>query len=106
MDQISPTKEVCMNRWELEQKIVIRALKDPAFKKKLLGQPKEALREFLKGEKVDLTGLDKLNLRVVEEQKEEWVLALPSLPAEMSAMAEEQLEKLVGGMVCIVPPTH
>jgi hypothetical protein len=36
-----------MNRWELEQKIVIKALKDPAFKRKLISQPKETVLEFL-----------------------------------------------------------
>jgi hypothetical protein len=95
------TKENYMNRWELEQIIVLKALKDPAFKKRLLGQPKEALRDFLKDEKgIDLTGFDTLNVRVIEEQKEEWVLALPSLPAEMASMTEEQIEKVVAGCGC------
>jgi hypothetical protein len=87
-----------MNRWEIEQKIVIRALKDPAFKKKLLAQPREAVLEFLKGEKgANLAALDKVNIRVVEEKKQEWVLAMPYLKASGEALTDEMTERLHAG---------
>lgn len=87
-----------MNRWELEQKIVLKALKDPVFKKKLLSQPRETLRDFLKSEKmIDLSSLDKLNIRVVEEKKEEWVLALPSVTTDTSTLTDAEIEKVAGG---------
>lgn len=84
-----------MNRWELEQKIVIKALKDPAFKKQLLEQPKEALREFFKSDKtVNLSNLDKFNVRVIEENKSEWVLSLPYMTEKMASLSDAELEKL------------
>ena len=88
-----------MNRWEFEQKIVIRALKDPAFKKKLLSQPKEAVREFLKNEKgagSDLSILDKINFKVIEEKKDEWVLTLPNFQ-KLQGLSDAELEKLAAG---------
>jgi hypothetical protein len=87
-----------MNRWELEQKVVIKALKDPAFKKQLLANPKEAVRDFLKNEKgFDRSLWDKITVRVVEEQKEEWVLALPSISKEGLNLSDAEMEKAVGG---------
>lgn len=87
-----------MNRWELEQKIVVRALKDPAFRKKLLLQPNEAVREFLKQEKVMETRfLDNLNIRVIEEKKEEWILAIPSVSLAIGELTEQQMQWLAAG---------
>ena len=95
MNRYKQTEGVVMNRWELEQKIVIRALKDPAFKKQLLLKPKETLREFLKGEKgVDFSLLDRQDVKVTEEKKDEWVLALPQLPKELAALSDAEIEEI------------
>lgn len=84
-----------MNRWELEKKIVIQALKNPEFKKKLLSNPKETLKEFLKNEKeADPTILDKTTIKILEEKKNEWMIPLPNLGVEMQQLSDQELEKL------------
>ena len=89
-----------MNRWEMEKKIAIRALKDPNFKKKLLSNPKEALKEFFKGEK---ERLDMMHVKVYEEKKNEWIFSIPYLEEGHRELSEKELEKLVAanlGCVC------
>jgi hypothetical protein len=87
-----------MNRWELEQKLVIKALKDPAFKKKLFAQPKEAVREFLKNEKgIDFSILDKVNFRVVEEKNNECVITMPSMKEPGDTLTEEEMSSMAAG---------
>ncbi len=71
-----------MDRWEFEKKIVMKALKDPAFKKKLITHPKETLKEMLKHEKnVNIAMVEKLNIKVYEEKKDEWNIAVPYFPS-------------------------
>ncbi len=84
-----------MNRWELEKKIVMKALKDPEFKKKLLLHPKETLKDFLKTEKgMDLSFLDKLHVKAYEEKKDEWMISLPNPGIETQRLSDAELEKL------------
>ena len=78
-----------MNRWEIEKKIAIKALKDPAFKKKLLANPKEALKEFL-----DEKQLGALTIKVYEEKKDEWIFSIPHLDTHGRQMSDQELEKL------------
>lgn len=90
-----------MNRWAHVQYIVIKAMKDPEFKKKLCSKPKEALQELLKNEKsIDLSQLEKINVRIVEEKKDEWVLALPCLESTDSGLPDKDLERMFGGDSC------
>src|SRR5262245_30133749 len=91
-----------MNRWQVEQKIVIKALKDPAFKKKLMSKPKEAVRECvtpLSQKVVDVSLFDKINIRIVEEKKDEWVLTMPYLQAATGTLTDAELEKTASGTV-------
>ncbi len=84
-----------MNRWELEKKIVMKALKDPEFKKKLLSQPKQTLKDFLKTEKdMDLYFLDKMNIKAYEEKKDEWMISIPNPGVETQHLTTADLEKL------------
>lgn len=88
-----------MNRWELEKKIVIKALKDPTFKKQLLLRPNETVREFLKNEnEFDFSRFAKINFLVVEEKREEWILALPWLQEGAKALSDAELEQLFAGV--------
>ena len=87
-----------MNRWTIEQKIMIKALKDPTFKKQLLTNPMEAVREFLKDVKtIDLSILNQIKIRVIEEKKGEWVMALPLLELKENVQSETELGKLNAG---------
>jgi len=85
-----------MDRWELEKKIVMKALKDPSFKKQLLEKPKEALKNLLQGEEnVNPEFLEKIRMHIVEEQQGEWILSLPHLPYEkVQRMSAKELENL------------
>ncbi len=94
-----------MNRWELEHKIIMKALKDPEFKKKLLSQPKEALKDFLQSEgNEDLNIPDKMNVKVYEEKQDEWMISLPHLTKDAQQLSTAELEKLfaagASGSVC------
>jgi len=87
-----------MDRWELEKKIVMKALKDPVFKQKLQSNPKEALKEFCKGEKgIDLALLDKITVKVLQEKQGEWTLALPNFSQENRNLSEQELNRLFAG---------
>jgi hypothetical protein len=84
-----------MDRWDIEKKIVIRALRDPTFKKQLLSSPKEAICALLKDEKgIDFSLFDKLNVKTVEEKQNEWMIALPNVPENLKALSGAELEKL------------
>jgi len=84
-----------MDRWEVEKRIVMKALKDPAFKKKLLSNPKEALKECFKNEKgFDSARFEKLLVRAIEEKQGEWVLSLPYIGKEHKNLSDSELEKL------------
>jgi hypothetical protein len=81
-----------MNRWEMEKKIVIQALKDSQFKKKLLTHPKEALKELF-GDKLMV---DQLQIQVREEKKNEWVIAIPHIEMQGQKLSDTELERIAG----------
>ena len=64
------------NRQQTETQINMRAWEDPAFKKKLNEQPREALKAM---------GMSKiptnLNIRIVEEEENQWIIRLYNRPA-------------------------
>lgn len=91
-DTITRHKRILMNHWEIEKKIALKALKDPAFKKKLLTHPKEALKEVFEEEK-NLSVLDKLHIKIYEEKKNEWIFSIPYLE-ENRRMSDQELEKI------------
>ncbi len=85
-----------MNRWEMEKKIAIAALKDPTFKKKLLANPKEAIKGLLKNE-LGLAHLEKLHVKVQEEKKNEWVISLPYFDVQGHHLSDKELENIASG---------
>jgi Xaa-Pro aminopeptidase len=99
---IETAREGVMNRWEMEKKISIAAIKDPAFKKKLLANPKEALKSLFKGE-LDQAFLERLDVKVQEEKKNEWVISLPYVEMQRKTLSDEELEKIAGGSWCQAP---
>jgi len=62
---------------ELQQKIIKKAMTDPAFKKELLGNPKEAIKKSF-----NINVPENIKLNVVEETSEQFYLVLPSSPEE------------------------
>lgn len=74
-------------------KIIARAWKDPAFKKKLLQDPKGALMEM--GMK---TGDAKV--KVVEDNNNSITFVLPPTPHNLGNISEEQLETIAAAGGC------
>ena len=78
-----------MNRWEIEKKCAIKAIKDPAFRKRLMSDPKSALKEIDRS-----LDLKSINIRVVEEKQNEWMLVVPHHNKKYEQLSDSQLEKL------------
>lgn len=78
-----------MNRWELEKKVVMKAIKDPAFKKELLSNPKEALKSFCTEKQ-----LEHVTVKVHQEKKNNPTVLLPYIDEKISKLSESELEKL------------
>ncbi|MFC4812565.1 NHLP leader peptide family RiPP precursor [Paenibacillus sp. GCM10023250] len=66
-----------MSEQQLQQQIIEKAWSDPAFKAKLLANPKEALQEAF-----SLTLPEDVELVVVEETPTKFALVLPPNPAD------------------------
>lgn len=73
---------------EIQAKIIARAWKDEAFKKKLLENPKEALKEF------DVEWRGTIILTALEETSNQFYFVLPQSPAQISKLSETELENL------------
>jgi hypothetical protein len=83
------------NRSETEAKINARAWKDPAFKKKLLSKPHEALQELgMKNIPTDL------KIKIVEEEKNSWCIVLHAPPENASKLSESELSKVAAAGIC------
>ena len=78
-------------RSQYSEQLIGRAERDPEFRKRLIADPKAAVKEELG---VDLPG--DLDVRVVQEQPTEAVLVLPVV-SESGALREEELAGAAGG---------
>ncbi len=92
--KINTNSKHSVNRWEIEQMIVIQAIKDPEFKKKLLKDPKKTITDFLKTE--PKLNLEKVNVKIEQEKKDEWIIALPAFE-HSGLLSEQDLKDLSGG---------
>ena len=91
-----------MSHANLEKALVIRMLRDPSFKQKLLKNPKETVKEFCKDypEMKDID-LNQVQVRVEQEKKNEWVLVIPYFE-ENSTLSDRDLERLAAGGTSIM----
>jgi hypothetical protein len=81
-------------RKQLEEKLIAKAMKDEAFRKNLLENPKTAIEEE--------TGIklpESINLKVVEEDAATFYLVLPPKinPEKEDELSEAELEMVSGG---------
>jgi hypothetical protein len=79
------------NRHDLEAVLNAKAWKDPKFKKKLLEDPKSALKEM---------GIDvpaKTKVRIVEDDKNTVTFVLLPAPESVGQVEEEELRRVAGG---------
>ena len=87
-------KNIDKQRKKLEEKLIAKAMKDEAFRKNLLENPKAAIE--------DETGIklpDAINLKVVEENYATFYLVLPPKinPETEDELSEAELEMVSGG---------
>lgn len=86
---------------EIEAKVIAKAWKDPAFKKKLLSNPKAALTEM------GVALPEGVNVRCIEDTKNSMTFVLPTTPSDSAHLSETELSKIAGGNVNMsVKGTH
>ncbi len=77
------------SRWkEVQSKVIARAWKDEEFCKKLLTNPKEALKEF----GIDLP--ENVHITAVQEEANHLYFVLPQLPVQAEQLSASELERL------------
>lgn len=72
---------------DMRSKIIARAWKDPAFKKRLLQDPKGALKEM--GLHVDNT-----KIKVIEDTNNSFTFVLPPMPSNITHYSDEELARI------------
>ncbi|MGZ9583926.1 NHLP leader peptide family RiPP precursor [Paenibacillus marinisediminis] len=76
------------NKLQLKEQIIQKAWEDPAFKQKLLSDPKAALQD-----EFNIIVPEDINLVVIEETSSTFGLVIPQSPAQVLSLNEsdEQL---------------
>ena len=90
-----------MQKRELEQKLIGKALKDEAFRKQLLENPKVAIEREM-GMKVP----ESMNIKIMEEDPQTIYLVLPYVFARETQveLSEADLQEIAGGLFVEPPP--
>jgi hypothetical protein len=92
-----------MTRQKFESEIVLKAWKDPEYKKRLLTSPKEVIQEELRKIRSELTLPENLQVYVHEETPNAVHMTLPANPAEHGEVSgEEWLDSVSGGTLIAV----
>jgi len=92
-----------LTRQKFEAEIILKAWKDPEYKKLLLESPKEVLQEELRKIRPELTLPDNFQVYIHEETPNTVHMTLPINPAEHGgASSEEWLEKAAGGSGVVI----
>lgn len=76
-----------------KHEVITKAWKDPTFKKKLLSDPKSALKEF--GIEIPAN----TNVKVIEDSANTYTFVIPAAPKNVSQLSESELIKVAGGEV-------
>ncbi len=95
--------EKMKNRQELEARIVAKAWADPAYRERLLADPKALLAEELQADYPELKLPEDLQVKVVVETPLEMTLVLPVNPQTLVGpeMSEAALGQVAGGFVVV-----
>ncbi len=80
-----------MSNSQIREKIIAKAWKDPAFKKKLQTNPGQALKEM--GMNIPAN----VNVKVIEDTDSSYTFVLPASPANAKNLSEAELETVAGG---------
>lgn len=89
------------NTREFETMVIAHAWKDKEFKKRLLSNPKAALKEL----GYDVSNLGNINIKL--EEPNSLTLILPPEPSNVNELSEEELRQVAGagGPTCFVRAT-
>ena len=79
------------NQEAKKNEIIAKAWKDPTFKKKLLSDPKAALKEC----GVNLPA--GVNVKVVEESANNYTFVLPAAPSNVQSLSQQELHAVAAG---------
>lgn len=83
-------------RYELQEKIVSKALSDAAYKQELLANPKAAVEKEL-----GITIPEGVAINIMQETGEQVFLVLPYIEDAEGELSEDQLESVAGGRVSL-----
>jgi hypothetical protein len=89
MTEQAPT----LTRHDLEAKIVKRCWEDEAFGKEFTADPARAFVRYLQVPAADIPAIV-----VHQEEPGSWHIVLPSRPANMNELSEQDLERVAGGI--------
>jgi hypothetical protein len=85
-------------RRELETAIIVRAIKDGDFRKKLLSSPRDAVLAAVKEIEPGFELPADVEVKVFEEPKRAFYLVLPQTASENVEISDEDLERVAGGI--------
>ena len=77
---------------ELEERIILKALKDSIFREQLLKDPKGTI-----GQELGIALPDHLSVKIVEEKENEVVLVIPQNAQQEDEITQLELESVSGG---------
>ena len=77
---------------ELEERIILKALKDSTFREQLLNDPKGAI-----GQELGIALPDHLSVKIVEEKENEVYLVIPAKADQQDELTPAELESVSGG---------
>jgi hypothetical protein len=81
-----------MSEGTIQEQVVARAMKDPAFRQALLSNPKAVLaREY------HMHLAEEITIRVLEEPPQTFTLVLPALEETLLDLSDAELEAASGG---------
>ena len=88
-----------MTRQKFESEIILKAWKDPEYKKRLLESPKEVMQEELRKIRPELTLPEELQVYIHEETPNAVHMTLPAPPADGELSDEAWLDSVSGGFI-------
>jgi len=91
-----------LTRQKFEAEIILKAWKDPEYKKRLLESPKAVLQEELRKIRPELTLPENFQVYIHEETPNTVHMTLPANPAEYGNVSgDEWLENASGGIALV-----
>jgi hypothetical protein len=103
--EIDPNTEVNLtdrsSRADFEAALVVRALRDPEFKKQLVSDPKAAYEAQLASIREAAKLPANLTVKAFEESGNVLYFRLPQPPVQGGELSEEELEQVAGGVVAV-----